>query len=125
MIRKALRLFSLEERLGRLVDPSDQVDLLNSTILNIMSNFVPNVIKRIRPSEPAWFNDDIKYRLKRQNKLFHRYKYGGYLPADKAALDKHRSETATIIESSKENYLKVLALDLGTNLSVKNHTGRL
>ncbi len=106
LVRRALSLFPWEERLGGLADPSDMVDLLTSTILNVVSNFVPNEVKRVRPSEPAWFNDDIRYRLKKQNRLFQRYKYGGYLPAGRAALDEYRSETAILIESSKENYLR-------------------
>ena len=70
LIQKAIKSFPWERLLKNTPDPSDQVNLLNETILNIMSNFVPNEIKKYRPSEPAWFNHDIRYRLKKQNKLY-------------------------------------------------------
>ena len=38
-------------------------------------------------SEPAWFNSDIRYRLKQQNKLYKKYKYKGYLANDKANIE--------------------------------------
>ena len=106
LIKRALEIFPWEEHLKKFTDPSDQVELLTRTILNIMSNFIPNEIKKFRPSEPAWFNDDIRYRLKKQNKLFQKFKYKGYLSADRAVLDDYKSATASLIESSKENYLK-------------------
>ena len=61
LIKRALNIFPWEEHLKKLTDPSDQVELLTRTILNIMSNFIPNEIKKFRPSEPAWFNNDIRY----------------------------------------------------------------
>ena len=70
-----------------------------------MSNFIPNEVKRCRPSEPAWFNDKIRHRLKKQNELYRKYKYKGYLSSDKITMDTYRSETANIIESTKEKYL--------------------
>ena len=106
LIKTAIKSFPWERRLGNLNDPSDQVNLLNETILNIMSNFVPNEIKRYRPSEPAWFNHDIRYRLKKQNKLYRKYRYKGYLNHDKKVLEEYKAETATFIENAKENYLK-------------------
>ena len=60
-----------------------------------VTRFVPNEMKMFRPSELAWFYTDIRYRLKKQNNLFQKYKYKGYLPADRAVLDEYRSSTAT------------------------------
>ena len=105
LIKKAMRDFPWLQRFTGIPDINDQVDLLNNTILNIMSNFVPNEIKRYRPSEPSWFNNDIRYRLKKQNKLYRKFRNNGYLTADKQNLDEYRTETATLIEKSKENFL--------------------
>ena len=65
LIKRAMNIFPWEEHLKKITYPSDQVELLTRTILNIMSNVVPNEIKKFRPSEPAWFNNDIRYRLKK------------------------------------------------------------
>ena len=105
LIKKAIQAFPWNNCLSSLSDPSDQVELLNSTIINIMSNFIPNEVKRYRPSEPAWFNDKIRNRLRKQNELYRKYKYKGYLSSDKINLDTFRSDTANIIESTKEKYL--------------------
>ena len=106
-----------ERCLRNLNDPSDQVSLLNETILNVMSNFVPNEIKRYRPSEPAWFNHDIRYRLKKQNKLYRKYRYKGYLTHDKKILEEYKAETATFIENAKENYLRKQGIRLAEQSS--------
>ena len=41
-------------------NPNRQVDILNETILNIMSNLLPNEIKTVNPREPEWMNTNIK-----------------------------------------------------------------
>ena len=64
------------------LNPTEQVDILNQTILNIMSNFVPNEIKTIRPREPEWMNRNIKRLLRNQSKVFKRYKRNGYKDED-------------------------------------------
>ena len=104
-IKDAMKAFPWRQRFAPLTDTSDQVELLNNTILNIMSNFVPNEIKKYRPSEPAWFNKDIRYRLKKQNKLYHTFRKNSYLAVDKQKLEEYRAETAALIQKSKENYL--------------------
>ena len=63
--------FSWAERLDQLKEnPSLQVKLLNGTILNIMSTFVPTKTITIKPSEPEWVNRDIKYKLRKQNRKY-------------------------------------------------------
>ena len=109
--------FPWERLLGNIPDPTDQVNLLNETILNIMSNFVPKEMKKYRPSEPAWFNNDIRYRLKKQNKLYQKYKYKGYLPADKVILEDYKSVTVSMIEFSKEKFLKKQGIRLADQLT--------
>ena len=102
LIKRAISEFHWEQELKKLTDPSQQVELLNNSILNIMSNFILNEIKRFRPSEPALFSDSIRQRLKKQNKLYRKFKYKGYLASDKNILDDYRSVTAELIESSKK-----------------------
>ena len=58
-IKAAVSRYPWEISLGKL-NPNRQVDILNETILNIMSNFVPNEVKTISPREPEWMNSNIK-----------------------------------------------------------------
>ena len=65
LIIKSIESFSWANELNRLGNPTHQVELLNKTILNIISNFIPNEKKTMRPKEPPWFTNDIKRRLKK------------------------------------------------------------
>ena len=74
LISKAISEFPWENRLNSLYSPNEQVSLLNKTILNIMSNFVPNDKKTIRPSDPPWFSNDVRRRLNKHNKIYNKFK---------------------------------------------------
>ena len=65
-IQAAVSLYPWEENL-RDLNPNRQVDILNQTILNIMSNFVPNEVKTVNPQEPEWMNSYIKKLSRRKN----------------------------------------------------------
>ena len=118
-IKRAVSQFPWDERLNRIFDPSFQVELLNQAILNIMSNFVPNKTIKIKPSEPEWMNGDIRKMLKKQNRIYKKFKNNGFKEEDKVNLEAIRKECAEAIEMSKEKYL----LNLGNKLC-DNRTGQ-
>ena len=104
LITRSLSEFQWLERLnGCKDDPSSQVKLLNETILNVMSNFVPNKITSFKPSEPEWISRKIKNMLRKQNRMYKKNKNNGF--RDKATLDICRKECDEEIEKSKQNYL--------------------
>ena len=105
-IKKAISEFPWIPHLDRLKNPTHQVRFLNETILNIISNFVPNEIKTFRPSDPPWFNKDIKNSLKKHNKLYKKYKENGYSENDKILMDSSKSDINKIILVAKEKYLQ-------------------
>ena len=70
-INTAVSIYPWELRLGNL-NPNRQVDILNETILNIMSNFVPNEVKTVNPREPEWMNTNIKTLFRRNIKTWER-----------------------------------------------------
>ena len=80
-----------------------------------MSNFVPNRIVTIKPSEPEWFTSGIKAMLKKQNRLDKKYKTNGFREIDKVSLDIHREKCAESIERSKQNYFLNLERKLANN----------
>ena len=105
-IKKSISEFPWLEQLKNLPNPSHQVSLLNNTILNIMSNFVPNEEKIFRPSDPPWFNKNIRSALKKHNKLYKKFVKSGSLPEDKLAWENSKLEISSTILQSKETYLK-------------------
>ena len=88
----AISEFPWATRLNSLCNPNDQVCLLNKTFLNIMSNFVPNEDKTVRPSEPPWINTDVKRRLRKHNKIYKKFKINGFNDEDKVNFVKSKVE---------------------------------
>ena len=118
-IEKAVLEFPWEFHLSKNKNPTSQVNMLNQTILNIMSNFVPNINVTCKPNVPKWITRDIKNLMRRQNNFYKKYKRSGFKADDKEKVDRFRDECFEAINKSKENYL----IGLGNKLLDKN-TGR-
>ena len=73
--------------------------------MNIMTNFIPNEIKRIVLRDPPWITKPLKTMLNRKNRLFKNYKRRGYKPEDKIRLDNFHKERQEAVEVAKLNYL--------------------
>ena len=52
------------------LDVHEQVCLLNSTLLNIFSNFIPNKYITINDKDPPWMNDQIKTKISKKKQLY-------------------------------------------------------
>ena len=48
----------------------EKASILTKTILNIMSNFIPNEIVTIDDRDPPWVNDKIKSLIKNKTEYF-------------------------------------------------------
>ena len=68
-------------------DVNWQAKTFTEIILNIMSNFVPNEVKKTVPRDPPWFTKPLKSMLNRKNRLFKNYKRHGYKEEDKLRLE--------------------------------------
>ena len=77
-------------------------------IQNIMSNFIPNEVKRFVPRDPLWINKQLKTLPNRKYRLFRNYKKHGYKAEDKVRLDAFRRECQEAFDASKKAYLKYL-----------------
>ena len=78
LIERAVRDFPWQLELYRNCNPNAQVDVLNKTIMNIMSNFVPNKMVTSKPNVPQWISRHIINMMGRQNKLYKKYKKNGF-----------------------------------------------
>ena len=71
LIKRDIRDFGWENKLS-LIDINDQVVLLNETIVNIMSNFIPNETMTFDDRDPPWFNKNIKNMINYKNAIYNK-----------------------------------------------------
>ena len=103
-------------------DIDSQVKSFTEIVLNIMSNFIPNKMIKVYPSDPPWINMDLKRLLRRQQRLYRNYKRHGYNEDDKRRVDAFRDECNIAIQTAKSQYLMKLGRDLGNpNTSQKSY----
>ena len=122
LIRRCISNFPWEQHLSSNPDPNWQVESFTEIILNIMSNFVPNKIIKVVPSDPPWISRSLKNMLNKQNRLFRNFKRHGYKLDDKNRVDNFRKECEMAINKSKEDYLKNLGDKLiNPNTSQKSY----
>ena len=115
-IRRSMSLYPWQVHLNLNHDPNWQVQTFTNTLLNIMSNFVPNEKKKYVNRNPPWITNDLRTLLKRKNRFYKNYKKRGYRDEDKIILDNFRIECHNAVEYAKESYLK----KLGENLDDPN-----
>ena len=87
LITKAVSEFPWMTHLHRFQNPNQQVKFLTDFIINIMSNFVPNEVKKICPRDPEWLNNNVINLLRKQNKLYKKFRRNGYKNEDKISLE--------------------------------------
>ena len=51
----------------------EQVMILNDTLLNIFSNFVPNKLITIDDKDPPWMTEEIKVKIQWKNKIYQEF----------------------------------------------------
>ena len=83
--------------------PDIQVKCLNETILNIMNNFVPSSSLSSHSDEPKWITKDIKNLMRKQKKIYKKYRVGGFKEDEKANADRIRNECFLAVRESREN----------------------
>ena len=110
-IARAIREFPWAEKLKDL-SPTQQVRLLNSTFLNIMSNFIPNEEKTFRPSEPPWLTKNIKAYLRKHNKIYRKFKQSGFNDVERVQVEESKSKINDLILDAKEKYLQSQGAEL-------------
>ena len=57
------------EHLNLNTDPNWQLKTFNEYFLNIMSDFIPNRIKRFLSRDPPWIDKSLKTLLKKKDRL--------------------------------------------------------
>ena len=103
-IKISMTNFPWLQHLNLNTDTNWQVKTFTDIFLNIMSNFIPNEIKRFFPRDPPWITKPIKTLLNRKNRFFKNYKKHGYKREDRDSLDNFRMECQQAVQSAKLTY---------------------
>ena len=69
-VKNAINMFNWTQVLNNL-DINKQVDMFNTTLLNIFKNFVPNEIITIDENDPPWITNVIKRKIALKSELFY------------------------------------------------------
>ena len=73
-IQRSMNNFPWFEHLNLNPNINWQVKSFIEIFLNIMSNYIPNEVKRFVPRNPPWINKQLKTTLNKKNRLFQNYK---------------------------------------------------
>ena len=114
-IKRSMSSFPWAEHLRINTDSNWQVKTFHEIFMNIMSNFIPNEVKKCIPRDPPWINKPLKTLLKRKDRLYRNYKSHGYKEEDKKRLESFRNECKVAIESAKLLYLNNLGSKLNNS----------
>ena len=113
MISKAIQGFDWDKAF---LDKSteEKASILTKTILNIMSNFIPNEIVTIDDRDPPWINNKIKSLIKNKNEYFKNC----VKPNNSESIrhfEQMQDTLRTSIEISKQKYYFKLSRKLAVN----------
>ena len=72
LINRAISNFDWEHAFSPL-DPNEQVELLNLTLLNIFRNFIPHKMTRSNSKYAPWISNEIKTSLRKKARLYKRF----------------------------------------------------
>ena len=101
-IKRSIEMFNWQKHLGSLQCSNEQVKLLNETLLNSYSNFIPNKTKNIRPKEVPWMTRSIKNFLRKKNRIYRNAIKKGHPIEQSDRLKKMIADGATMIENAKK-----------------------
>ena len=95
---------------------NEKVNIFNTTIKNVLSNYIPHEIITCDDIEPPWINKSIKQLILEKNQA-----YKSYLRNNKSLqfliqVQVHQTKLNFLIEESKGKYLSKMFLDPQTSL---------
>ena len=87
----------------------DQLKLFNETIVNIVSNYIPNKFITCNEKDLPWLNDHIKRLINLKNEIFKKYLKGGRPDSVYENLQTITWDLTEAVSSSKNVYYGRLA----------------
>ena len=97
----------------------EKIDLFNSTLLNIFSNYCPSKTIACDDSEPPWLSDDIKTMIKEKDNAFIQYQRSSKNILETETFKEIVHTLTEQIEKAKINYYSNLSEQLNNPLTGK------
>ena len=88
-------------------DIHDQVNLFNTTILNIFRSFIPNKVILCDDKEPPWVNEEVRLLIKQKSLMFRTQRKN--IDFDIGILNKLSEDLTNAIMNSKLAYYRRIA----------------
>ena len=86
--------------------------MLNTYILNICQNYIPNEVITINDRDQPWITPTIKLQITKKNMLYKKFIQNGRKIADLDSLQEARSALKDLIQESKTKYYNRLSAKL-------------
>ena len=86
-----------------------QNKVLNSTIMNVFSNFIPNKLVTFNDKDPPWMSEYLKNKIKWRNRIYAEYLIENNESIDYITLENVIAEVSELVCKSKDDYHKQLA----------------
>ena len=90
----------------------EQVSILNRTLINGFSNFVPNKLVTFNDKDPPWMTSDLRDKINWKNSIYKDYLKNGKTSYHYIKLQYAISEVSAAISKGKDEYHRRLAQKL-------------
>ena len=111
-IKRATDIFDWESALIH-IDANYQVPVFNSTILNIVSNFIPNETITCDDRDPPWMNSFIKNLIRAKDYFYEKFVRKSNNMYHLCAFKNLQNHLNQSIQIAKQNYINKIAQRLG------------
>ena len=108
LIQLAIGQFS-QEKSFRNLNINEMVFLLNKTIKNILSNYIPYETATSDDRDPPWSNNNIKQLIQEKNETYRRYISNDKNPRTFHKLKYLRNQRKNLVEYSQEKYYLLIS----------------
>ena len=79
-----------------------------STLIGVMSRFIPNKIITCNDEDPPWITPEMKTAIKRKHHVYNKYVRPGRRPDEWDNVRLIRNDTSKMITAAKDNYFASL-----------------
>ena len=111
-IKRAIDIFDWESALNY-IDANDQVSVFNSTILNIVSNFIPNETITCDDRGTPWMNSFIKNLIRAKDNFYKKFVRKSNNMYNLCAFKNLQNHLNKSIQIAKQNHVNKIAQRLG------------
>ena len=108
LIKNAINLFDWEGAFLN-VDVDKQIDIFNTTLLNIFKNIVPKEMIIIDERDPPWITNAIKHKISQKNEFYKKFIHNGKKAIDYQYVLNSSEELKNLINASKSIYFTRLS----------------